>query len=331
MGRCANPECNLPANTDPDYSEECPGFCCEKCMGRFNGEEWGFTGKRHTAFCSGAQSSEGNSREPAGKSKSKGKGYDKGKGGCEKGAGTGKGAGWVWFDPSDPMAMGMMMQAMKGMPMKGNPMAMKGGPMGMKGAPMWCPPVGKGGGMAMSRGRCAHPECTYLKNSDPSISRNYCCEKCEGLHQGADWAEGGKRHYKNCEKIEADAGPSIGGWGGGKGSQRGGCPGVQQKFTKPRSGSSKPKDPAPAEQEVDEGDSFLPEQKVWIAKLPKGTDAEVLKEHFEQIGEVLYVWASKGTSGIIAFASAEEAQTAVEVLNETEFNDHIIEVSNYAD
>jgi len=48
--------------------------------------------------------------------------------------------------------------------------------------------------------KCAHPECEYVKNSDPFVSLHYCCEKCEGLDKGEPWAEGGKRHYKSCEK-----------------------------------------------------------------------------------------------------------------------------------
>eukprot|EP00931_Biecheleriopsis_adriatica_P026613 TRINITY_DN16176_c0_g1_i1.p1 TRINITY_DN16176_c0_g1~~TRINITY_DN16176_c0_g1_i1.p1 ORF type:complete len:294 (-),score=67.93 TRINITY_DN16176_c0_g1_i1:56-907(-) len=66
--------------------------------------------------------------------------------------------------------------------------------------------------------KCAHPECTYLKHSDPSVSLRYCCQKCEGLHQGADWAENGwKRHYKNCEKKEATSAPVLKqGWGRGR-------------------------------------------------------------------------------------------------------------------
>ena len=52
-----------------------------------------------------------------------------------------------------------------------------------------------GGGDEM----CAHPECEYAVNSDPTISPGYCCEKCQGLHHGEDWAEGGKRHYKTCD------------------------------------------------------------------------------------------------------------------------------------
>lgn len=48
---CRDPNCQIPASTDP-ASE---GFCCEKCMGRFKGEEWAFTvgaGTRaHTKMC----------------------------------------------------------------------------------------------------------------------------------------------------------------------------------------------------------------------------------------------------------------------------------------
>jgi len=48
---CVNPQCQYPANSDP----ACEGFCCEKCGGRFKGEDWAFTtgaGTRaHTKMC----------------------------------------------------------------------------------------------------------------------------------------------------------------------------------------------------------------------------------------------------------------------------------------
>merc|ERR1712061_428188 len=72
--------------------------------------------------------------------------------------------------------------------------------------------MGWGGGQAWGA-KCAHPDCNYMRHSDPSISKLYCCEKCEGLHKGEEWAEGGKRHYKSCEKIEVSSGGG-GGWGG---------------------------------------------------------------------------------------------------------------------
>ena len=52
---------------------------------------------------------------------------------------------------------------------------------------------------------CEHPDCAFLVHSNPFIgSGRYCCEKCEGLHQGAEWAQTkGNRHYKNCERLEA--------------------------------------------------------------------------------------------------------------------------------
>lgn len=48
--------------------------------------------------------------------------------------------------------------------------------------------------------RCANPGCEYLVHSNPSECELYCCQKCEGRHQGADWAMGGVKHYKQCEK-----------------------------------------------------------------------------------------------------------------------------------
>lgn len=118
--KCKNPDCEYQANSDPAISA---GFCCEKCEGRWNGEEWAMIGKKkHTAYCSSKQ-----------------------------------------FVPN------------------------------------FCVPAY---GPVLNRAKCAHPDCNYMRNSDPTISRLYCCEKCDGLHKGEKWAKSGKRHYKNCEKIE---------------------------------------------------------------------------------------------------------------------------------
>eukprot|EP00928_Gymnodinium_smaydae_P078993 TRINITY_DN63025_c0_g1_i1.p1 TRINITY_DN63025_c0_g1~~TRINITY_DN63025_c0_g1_i1.p1 ORF type:complete len:236 (-),score=25.29 TRINITY_DN63025_c0_g1_i1:170-877(-) len=233
--RCANPECEHPKNTDPEYSQTCPGFCCEKCMGRFNGEEWAFQGKKkHNAFCSGAQP----------KNKSSGGGAD----GFENVSMPSH------FDPTNPMHW---KAAMKGM-MKGG--SMKGGPMAMK-------------GMLAS---------------------------------------------------------SLGAWGCGKGPQKGGYPGVEQTVNKSKNGRAKAKQGGPAQQgAADEGDKFPANQKVWIGKLPKGTKKDELKEYFEQIGEVLYAWVSKGTTGVVAFGTPADAQMAIDVLNDMEFNGNVLQVTAY--
>lgn len=52
-------------------------------------------------------------------------------------------------------------------------------------------------------GKCKHPDCNYRQNSDVAIAYGYCCEKCEGLHKNEPWAQGGRRHYKSCERIPA--------------------------------------------------------------------------------------------------------------------------------
>jgi len=70
---------------------------------------------------------------------------------------------------------------------------------------------------------CANPECQFMRHSDPEVSQFYCCQKCEGLHKGEEWAMMGKtKHYKNCEGVLQ---PQFvrDGWGGsygwdGKGS-----------------------------------------------------------------------------------------------------------------
>merc|ERR1719414_973634 len=55
---CGSPDCEWPVNPDPAVSV---GFCCEKCEGRFKGEEWAMGGrKKHTANCTSRKNESSN-------------------------------------------------------------------------------------------------------------------------------------------------------------------------------------------------------------------------------------------------------------------------------
>merc|ERR1719189_2941857 len=106
---CQVPECEYPANPDRSVCSE--GFCCDKCEGRFNGEEWAMGGKKkHTAYCTSKTEAGGGGEDPSGMM-----GYGPafgGGGGCRMDPyGGGKGCGKM-------AQMAMMMQSM---------CAMKGG------------------------------------------------------------------------------------------------------------------------------------------------------------------------------------------------------------
>lgn len=225
--KCANPDCEYLANPDPEISV---GYCCEKCEGRANGEEWASMGKKkHTAYCTSVHISVTSctpcaAAAPAWKVAKKAKpakakclhpecefdanpdpevsvGYC-----CEKCEGRANGEEWGFTGKKHTAYCTSKLDDFSYM---GDS-------------------TGKSSWSAKPKGPkiCAHPECNYLVNSDPSISTKYCCEKCEGLHKGEEWAEGGKRHYKNCEKIEAgDPTMAFGGKGGCK-SGKYGVPGA---------------------------------------------------------------------------------------------------------
>jgi|ERR1719296_103170 len=237
--QCANPECEYLAHPDPEISV---GFCCEKCEGRFNGEEWANQGKKkHTAYCTskdggaaasfawsqasqcvpvkkkGAASYGGelSGEEPAAEVEK----YDEE---TEAKLDT-----WVELKKSKEFEAADLIRdelraagvdPQKARPKPGAAAAAKLGAMAMaKGA--WSKGGGGFGfgGFAARPGStpCANPECWYMTNSDPSISQFYCCEKCEGVHNGEEWAQNGKKHYKNCEKVEQPA--AGGGLGAGYG------------------------------------------------------------------------------------------------------------------
>lgn len=278
MDKCANPECEYMANPDPAISI---GFCCEKCEGRFNGEEWALSGKKkHTAYCT-SKTMEAQSWEP------------------------------------EP--------------------AWGGGGKGTYGG------YGKAQTHSM---KCAHPECNFMTNSDPSISQDYCCEKCEGLDKGEEWAvgSGGKRHYKSCEKREF-----VGGMGGGygKGAQLGswatqafaaaagwGGGQFQQKGQFVQKGG--PYAPSPSKGFVAKGkgkDSskgnmhqYTAACKVWVGDIPEGTTIDAVKEHFGMTGYVVKDAFVRGTTGAVAFENEQDAEDAITVFNGSDLDGSCIKV-----
>jgi len=45
---CGNPNCYYLAHSDPSL---CDGYCCQKCEGKMNNEEWAIGGKSHYSHC----------------------------------------------------------------------------------------------------------------------------------------------------------------------------------------------------------------------------------------------------------------------------------------
>merc|ERR1719277_1718891 len=58
--------------------------------------------------------------------------------------------------------------------------------------------------------------------------------------------------------------------------------------------------------------------KVWVGSLPQGAKWQELKEHFNQAGTVEFCNV-RGSSGEVRFATAEQAQQAINTLNGSEF------------
>eukprot|EP00404_Azadinium_spinosum_P023013 CAMPEP_0180614616 /NCGR_PEP_ID=MMETSP1037_2-20121125/31507_1 /TAXON_ID=632150 /ORGANISM="Azadinium spinosum, Strain 3D9" /LENGTH=162 /DNA_ID=CAMNT_0022634331 /DNA_START=33 /DNA_END=521 /DNA_ORIENTATION=+ len=155
-----------------------------------------------------------------------------------------------------------------------------------------------------------------MVNSDPSISRNYCCEKCEGLHKCEAWAEGGKRHYKSCEKVE------VGSVSGSKGYGKSPAVWAPISFGPYGKGKGKSKDKKGSIKE-----QFGVSQKIWLGNLPGGLTNDDLKAHFEDlVGLEPKMVSIRGVTGVAAFGSDEEASLAIEALNGSELGGQAIEV-----
>jgi hypothetical protein len=317
-------------------------FCCEKCEGRFNGEEWAMSSKakKHTAYCTGS--------------------------------------GYSYEEAAPAMKMGGM------------------GAWGGGGA-------GKGWGKAKAAKpvpqKCQHPECEYLVHSDPSWIAGYCCEKCQGLCESEDPSEyeGGKRHYKHCEKrtkedfmsgggggggkadawggaadawgpyggfspamMKAMMGGKIGGkgmdpWGmmGGKGKDMGamggfgakaaamggwggkdagyGGKGTNNVSAAVAFGKSTGKAAGKPAQSLD---NFSDECKLWVGSIPAGTSGGKLVSFFKEHG-AFPKWAEVSRSGDgtggVAFATEEQALEGIMAVSGLEFDNVVLELGAWAD
>merc|ERR1719316_286278 len=63
---------------------------------------------------------------------------------------------------------------------------------------------------------------------------------------------------------------------------------------------------------------FPSERKVWVGGIPEGVTFKELQAHFSSIGACKFATVMKGKAagtGGVAFATAEEATTAVQMLN----------------
>lgn len=68
--------------------------------------------------------------------------------------------------------------------------------------------------------------------------------------------------------------------------------------------------------------------KVWVGSLPEGANWQELKDHFKQAGSVEFC-NCRGRTGEVRFATVEEAQAAIDMLNGTEFMGATIEVDKW--
>merc|ERR1719277_952533 len=73
-----------------------------------------------------------------------------------------------------------------------------------------------------------------------------------------------------------------------------------------------------------------PEKTVWIGGLPENEASnernKAVQEHLKQAGDCKYVRIGKTGTGAAGFSSAEEAQTAIAMLNGSTFQGSVIEV-----
>merc|ERR1719217_1030377 len=81
------------------------------------------------------------------------------------------------------------------------------------------------------------------------------------------------------------------------------------------------------------GPKVPPECKVWIGNLPDSVGWKELEEHFNQAGKTKWVEAFKSGagkgSGGVSYATAEEAQKAISMLNGSILSGQMIQVDTW--
>merc|ERR1712187_568981 len=73
---------------------------------------------------------------------------------------------------------------------------------------------------------------------------------------------------------------------------------------------------------------FAMEKKVWLGSIPETFDRKELQEHLNQAGSCKFVSVAKGQGGA-AFATEEEAQNAIAMLNGSVFAGSVIQVDTW--
>jgi len=123
-----------------------------------------------------------------------------------------------------------------------------------------------------------------------------------------------------------------GGWGGGKGASWGGGKGGGSWVFVPGfggGGKGKGKGNVQFNRTMDKLNKIEADRKVWVGGLPKDITWKKLEKHFEEFGgtkpKISEVIPGKGT-GVCAFESADDAQTAIGALNGSELEGQTIEV-----
>merc|ERR1712167_563820 len=75
---------------------------------------------------------------------------------------------------------------------------------------------------------------------------------------------------------------------------------------------------------------FPIEQRVWLGSIPNPYDTKALNAHMDQAGTCKYISVWQGTGGA-TYATAEEAQNAIAMLNGSIFAGAVIEVDTWTE
>merc|ERR1712130_580052 len=78
--------------------------------------------------------------------------------------------------------------------------------------------------------------------------------------------------------------------------------------------------------EVDES------QKVWVGGLEQGTNWQMLKKHFTQVGKpkLVHILSEKKGTAVVTFDDVSDVQTAIETLNGSTLKGKLIEVDAWS-
>jgi len=313
-----NPECTHPAHPEPEGWSE--GFCCEKCEGRFNGEEWAMPDptkpnkKLHTAYCTSNEWKSGKKSvarwQPCKNPECQHPAHPNPEGAwspgfcCEKCEGRFNGEEWAMAAVGTNKKMHTALCTSRS-------------------KVEWQVESTQRGAQAGGAQAVASRQELLAQQLSQHFTKDQALELLLKLGGQVSGSSAGS---------SAVAGPGARSKGAGKFTGAGGCTpaGAKNLFDVPKGGKGKAKGKEGKSRPPALHD-FPSELKVFVVGLPASADRNTVLSHCKQAGDVKLVTVKKDGEAGVVFETAEDAANAVILLNGSLIDDNVVEVGMWAE